>query len=316
MLEYGGPHLAIPSYCAGMSRTLSLSELAVATTPPRQDGDNQDRLLRLAMVAPLLAWMLAFYALPVVVMLLRSVTEPHWTLGNLSRMVTDGVAQRVFLITFRTATIVTACTALIGYPVAFALAQMRRSWANALLLLVLLPFWTSVLVRTYAWMVLLGRTGVMNQLLLYLGVIEQPLRVLNTSLAVIIAMTHILLPYMILPTYSVLLGIDRSLPRAAAGLGATPFGVLREVWLPLSLPGATAGAMLVFVLSLGFFITPALVGGPRDLVVAMLIQQQVDLVNWPFASALSAALLLVTLLVLGVGHRLLGLERILRAGPR
>jgi len=289
-----------------------LSE-AVIAAPTRTTPDWLPRVL---LVAPLVAWMLAFYALPVAAMLLRSVAEPQWTLANVRLLFTDGVALQVFLITFRTAVIVTVATALIGYPVAFALAQMRRVWANALLLLVLLPFWTSVLVRTYAWMVLLGRNGVANQLLLWVGAIAQPMRVLNTSLAVYVAMTHILLPYMILPTYSVLLEIDRALPRAAAGLGATPFGVLRQVWLPLSMPGAAAGAMLVFVLSLGFFITPALVGGPRDMMVAMLIQQQVDLVNWPFASALAAALLLVTLLVLAAGHRVLGLDRILRGGRR
>ena len=293
---------------------MSEAVLAPAIAIPRTQ--RRDWLPRALLVAPLVVWMVAFYALPVVAMLLRSVAEPHWTLENLLRLVTDSVALRVFLITFRTAAIVTVAAALIGYPVAFALAQMSRAWANALLLLVLLPFWTSVLVRTYAWMVLLGRNGVANQLLLWLGAIDEPMRVLNTSLAVYIAMTHILLPYMILPTYSVLLEIDRALPRAAAGLGATPFGVLRQVWLPLSMPGAAAGAMLVFVLSLGFFITPALVGGPRDMVVALLIQQQVDLVDWPFASALSAALLFVTLLVLAIGHRMLGLERILRGGRR
>ena len=286
---------------------------AVIAAPTRTTPDWLPRVL---LVAPLVVWMITFYALPVVAMLLRSVAEPNWTLANVRLLFTDGVALQVFLITFRTAVIVTVATALIGYPVAFALAQIRRVWANALLLLVLLPFWTSVLVRTYAWMVLLGRNGVANQLLLWVGAIAQPMRVLNTSLAVYVAMTHILLPYMILPTYSVLLEIDRALPRAAAGLGATPFGVLRQVWLPLSMPGAAAGAMLVFVLSLGFFITPALVGGPRDMMVAMLIQQQVDLVNWPFASALAAALLLVTLLVLAAGHRVLGLDRILRGGRR
>ena len=129
-------------------------------------------------------------------------------------------------------------------------------------------------------------------------------------------MTHILLPYMILPTYSVLLDIDRALPRAASGLGASPFGVFRQVWLPLSMPGAAAGAMLVFVLCLGFFITPALVGGPRDMMIAMLIQQQVDLVHWPMASALAAALLLATLLVLALAHRVLGLDRLLRGARR
>jgi ABC-type spermidine/putrescine transport system permease subunit I len=273
-------------------------------------------LVRLATVLPLIAFLLVFYIAPVAAMLLRSVSEPHWTLDNLIQVVTDQVSLTVFWITFRTAFIVTVATALIGYPVAFGLAQMRRPVANAILVLILLPFWTSVLVRTYAWMVLLGRNGVLNQFLLYLGAIDAPLRVLNTPLAVAIAMTHILLPYMILPTYSVLLDIDRALPRAAAGLGASPFGVFRQVWLPLSMPGAAAGAMLVFVLCLGFFITPALVGGPHDMMIAMLIQQQVDLVRWPMASALAGALLAVTLLVLAASHRMLRLDRLLQGARR
>ena len=169
--------------------------------------------------------MIAFYALPVMAMLLRSVAEPHWTLDNLLRLGTDGVAMHVFLITFRTAAIVTIATAVIGYPVAFALAQMSRAWANPLLLLILLPFWTSVLVRTYAWMVLLGRSGVLNELLRWLGLIDQPMRILNTSLAVYVAMTHILLPYMILTDLQRATG-DR--PRAAARGGGSGCDTVRR----------------------------------------------------------------------------------------
>ena len=292
--------------------------MSEATTAAPFVAARRDRgdLVRFALVLPLIVYLLVFYIGPVAAMLLRSVAEPNWTLSNIVSVATDSVSLTVFRITFRTALIVTVATAVIGYPVAFGIAQMRRATANALLVLVLLPFWTSVLVRSYAWMVLLGRNGVLNQLMLYLGITDAPLRLLNTPMAVVVAMTHILLPYMILPTYGVLLDIDRALPRAAAGLGASPLGVFRQVWLPLSMPGAAAGAMLVFVLSLGFFITPALVGGPRDMMIAMLIQQQVDLVHWPLASALAAGLLLVTLVVLAVCHRALGLDRLLRGARR
>ena len=143
----------------------------------------------------------------------------------------------------------------------------------------LLPFWTSVLVRSYAWMVLLGRHGLINEALRAAALIDTPLRLLNTAFAVHLAMIHILLPYMILPIAGVLRQLDPALPRAAASLGATPWGVFRQVTLPLSMPGVIAGTLLVFVLSLGFYITPALVGGPRDMMLSQLIAQQVDLLE-------------------------------------
>ena len=205
---------------------------------------------------------------------------------------------------------------LLGYPVALALSRLRRGAATVVLIVVLLPFWTSVLVRSYAWMVLLGRHGVINELLIGVGLIGAPLRLLNTSFAVHIAMIHILLPYMILPIASVLRQIDGALPRAAAGLGAPPWRVFLHVVLPLSLPGVAAGTLLVFVLSLGFYITPALVGGPRDLMLSMLIAQQVDLLNWPYAACLSAALLAVTLLLIVAFQRLPGMRDLLRAATR
>lgn len=163
-------------------------------------------------------------------------------------------------------------------------------------------------------MVLLGRHGLINEALTAAGLIEAPLR-LNTPLAVYIAMIHILLPHAILPLASVLRQIDGALAKAAAGLGATPWGVFRQVTLRLSLPGVAAGMMLVFVLSLGFYITPALVGGPRDTMLSMLIAQQVDLLNWPYAAALSTALLTTALVLTGITLRLPALRQALsRAG--
>jgi ABC-type spermidine/putrescine transport system permease subunit I len=222
----------------------------------------------------------------------------------------------VFWTTLRTACVLTLGTILLGYPVALALSRLRRGAATVVLIVVLLPFWTSVLVRSYAWMVLLGRHGVINELLIGVGLIGAPLRLLNTSFAVHIAMIHILLPYMILPIASVLRQIDGALTRAAAGLGAPPWRVFLHVVLPLSLPGVAAGSLLVFVLSLGFYITPALVGGPRDLMLSMLIAQQVDLLNWPYAACLSAALLAVTLLLIAAFQRLPGMRDLLRTATR
>jgi ABC-type spermidine/putrescine transport system permease subunit I len=276
----------------------------------------RQRVAPILLVAPLAAYMLAFYALPLLSMLLRSVADPTWTMENFRRLAGDAVFLQVFWTTLRTALIVTLGTLLLGYPVALALARLRHSAAAIVLAVVLLPFWTSVLVRSYAWMVLLGRHGLINELLLSAGVIDTPLRLLNTPLAVYIAMIHILLPYMILPIVSVLRGIDAVLLRAAAGLGASPRSVFWQVALPLSVPGVAAGVLLVFVLSLGFYITPALVGGPRDLMLSMLIAQQVDLLNWPYAACLSVALLAMTLLLILTFQRLPGVRDVLRAAAR
>ena len=262
-------------------------------------------------MAPLVIFMAVFYALPVLAMLLRSVAEPDWTLANYQALAGDSVFRNVFWTTLRTAVAVTFGCLVLGYPVALLLVRPGRM-AGVALIIVLLPFWTSILVRSYAWMVLLGRRGLLNEALLASGVIAHPLRILNTSIAVHIAMIHILLPYMILPVANALRQIDPSLGRAALGLGATPFRVFREVILPLSMPGVAAGVLLVFVLSLGFYITPALGGGPRDMTISMLIAQQVDQLNWPYAACLSATLLAATLAMMAVFQRLFGVGRAFR----
>jgi ABC-type spermidine/putrescine transport system permease subunit I len=267
------------------------------------------------LVAPLILFMLVFYAIPVVAMLLRSVAEPDWTVGNYVALSNDTVFLNVFWTTLRTALLVTVGCVLLGYPVAMTLVRPGRG-ALVALIIVLLPFWTSILVRSYAWMVLLGRRGLLNEALLASGIIDRPLRILNTPIAVDIAMIHILLPYMILPVANALRQIDPSLGRAALGLGATPFQVFRQVILPLSMPGVAAGVLLVFVLSLGFYITPALVGGPRDMTIAMLIAQQVDQLNWPYAACLSTALLATTLAIMALFQRLFGVGTAFRVTAR
>jgi mannopine transport system permease protein len=189
-----------------------------------------------------------------------------------------------------------------------ALVMSRQGGRAALLVAacVLIPLWTSVLVRSYAWIVLLQRTGIVNNTLLSWGLIDQPLRLIYTEGAVIVAMTHVLLPYMILPIFSSLRSIPPELDRAARNLGAGPWTSFTTVTLPLSLPGVYAGAIMVFILSLDFYVTPVLVGGPQNLTIATLIgQQTTDLLNWPFAGALAGLLLAVTLGLVAVFRRIL-----------
>jgi len=269
----------------------------------------------LLLAAPLVLFMLAFYALPVLAMLLRSISDPAWTLAHYAALPGDTVFLKTFSITFYTSVIVTLASLLLGYPVALALVRAPR-WAPLIVVLVLLPFWTSVLVRSYAWMVLLGRHGLFNEALLAAGLLDRPMRILNTPLATQIAMTHILLPYMILPIANALRQIDPSLLRASSGLGAPPWRTFLQVTLPLSMPGVAAGVLLVFVLALGFYITPAMVGGPREITLSMLIALQVEQLEWASAATLSAVLLATALAIIGLCHRLPGLGGAFRMNVR
>jgi ABC-type spermidine/putrescine transport system permease subunit I len=273
------------------------------------------RAVPLLLTAPLLLFMLVLYAVPVLSMLMRSVNDPAWTLSHYASLTSDTVFLKVFLNTLYTSLIVTIGALLLGYPVALSLVRAPR-WAPLILILILLPFWTSVLVRSYAWMVLLGRHGLLNEALLAMGMIDRPLRILNTPLATQIAMIHILLPYMVLPIANALRQIDPSLARASSGLGATPWATFRQITLPLSMPGVAAGVLLVFVLALGFYITPAMVGGPREITLSMLIAQQVDQLKWAYAATLSAVLLATALAIIAAFYRLPGVSTALRMGTR
>ena len=299
-----------------MSEAVASHSIAAPSRSAYASSIAWQRAVPFVLAAPLLIYMLAFYALPVASMLLRSVTEPDWTLSHYAAMPSDTVFLNVFWNTLYTAIIVTVGTLLLGYPLALALVRAPRTTAALILIVILLPFWTSVLVRSYAWMVLLGRHGLLNEALLASGLIERPVKLLNTPLAVQIAMIHILLPYMILPIANALRQIDPSLARAASGLGATPWRAFVQVILPLSMPGVAAGVLLVFVLSLGFYITPAMVGGPRDATLSMLIAQQVDQLNWAYAACLSATLLATSLIIIAAFRRLPGIGNAFKMSAR
>ena len=179
------------------------------------------------------------------------------------------------------------------------------------MILVLVPFWTSVLVRTYAWLVLLQHKGVINSTLLAIGLIEQPIQLAYNLTGSIIGMIHIMLPFLVLPLYATMRGIDPDLVRAAIGLGSSPRGAFWRVFLPMSLPGLMAGIVLVFILSLGFFITPALLGGGRVQMLAQRIESTITIYsNWGAASALGVVLLLVALIMIWILNRVFGLEKL------
>jgi ABC-type spermidine/putrescine transport system permease subunit I len=176
---------------------------------------------------------------------------------------------------------------------------------------ILLPFFTSILVRSYAWIVLLQTKGVINSMLLSIGLIKKPLTLLHNEFAVLLGMVHIMLPFMVLPIFSVLKNLDRNLLRAARNLGANAIKAFALITFPLSLPGVGAGIMFTFILSLGFFITPALLGGPKTLMISTLIEQQINrLINWEFAAAISVVLLLTTIIAVIVFDKIVGLDKI------
>jgi ABC-type spermidine/putrescine transport system permease subunit I len=253
------------------------------------------------------------YCLPMLVLLGWAFRDAKssWTLANLVRLLSDDTYAIVFVTTFRTAAVTTLVCALIGYPYAYLMATAGPRARTLLLAAVMIPFWTSVLARSLAWVILLGRRGVVNDWLVSTGLIDQPLQLLFNSVGVQIGMVHVLLPFMVLPIWSVLSRLDAGLPMAARSLGASPLRAFMHVVLPLSMPGLVAGATLVFMFAVGFYITPALLGGPGDLMIATLIDTVVrDLLDWPFGAAVSLALIAIVGAIFALGSAFAGAGRI------
>jgi putative spermidine/putrescine transport system permease protein len=201
---------------------------------------------------------------------------------------------------------------LLGYPTAFVLTVAPQRWANILMIGVLLPFWTSLLVRTTAWVILLQGNGPVNQALIWLGLVEAPLQLIFNRFGVLVAMVQVLLPFMILPLYSVMKGISPQHMRAARSLGAGTRTAFLRVYLPQTLPGVAAGSLLVFIMALGYYITPALVGGPNDQMVSYFVSYHLnETSNWGMASALGAILLAATVILIVLLGRAVAVKRVL-----
>lgn len=263
------------------------------------------------LLAPLLVVLAFAFFWPITHLLSRSFLTPELSLQNYERLAGDALYWRIFGRTFWIAFWCCALSLVLGYPVAYAMARLPGWRAVVVAACVLIPLWTSVLVRSYAWVFLLQRQGVVNSVLLEVGIVGAPLRMLYTEGAVLMAMTHVLLPFMILPIYATLRGIPHELERAARNLGAGRLQAFLRVTLPLSLPGVSTGVLFVFILALGFYITPAMVGGPRTLMIGTLIAQQVtDTLDWKFAGAISTVLLVLTLGAAVIFQRALSVEKL------
>jgi putative spermidine/putrescine transport system permease protein len=261
------------------------------------------------LLAPACLYVVLVFALPIVRVLVLSLTDPALGLAHYRRLFTTPLYLRVLGTTFRTSLVVTLACLVLGYPVAYVMARRGGRLAVALLAVIGMTFWTSFLVRTYAWMVVLGAKGPVTALARLVGAPKPEL--LFTTTASTLGMTHILLPYMIMALYAVMKKIDLGHLRAAASLGAPPAQAFRHVFLPLSLPGVVNGCLLVFTLCLGFYVTPVLLGSPRDMMISQLIAQQVEeVLAWGFASALSVVLLVATFAVVAVYSRFVGLDRL------
>ncbi|HEY7521684.1 MAG TPA: ABC transporter permease [Methylomirabilota bacterium] len=250
------------------------------------------------------------FVLPIGLLLMTSLTDPRLSFAHYQRIFTVPVYTQVMLNTFVTSVLVTALCLVLGYPVAYVMAR-RSDWVSTLLLtIVAMSFWTGFLVRTYAWLVILGSKGPVTGAYQALGLGPAP-KLLFTSFASTLGMTHILLPFMILALFAVMKKIDPEHLKAAASLGARPRAAFTEVFLPLSLPGVVNGSLLVFVTCLGFFVTPILLGTPRDMMISQLINQQIEeLLAWGFASAVAVILLGATGVILAVYNRFAGLDRL------
>ena len=268
------------------------------------------------LVIPAIVFLIAFFVYPLFEILKRSFLDPEPGFSNYVGFVQNNSFLRVLIYTFFVAFLITAFCVLLGYPYAYLMTYAGRTVAGLMIMAVLVPFWSSALVRTYAWVVLLQDTGIINSALLNLGVIEEPLSLIRNYVGVTIGMVQVMLPFMVLPIYSVMKNIDLDYVKAASNLGASPFTAFRHIFLPLSLRGVYAGSLLVFVLALGFYITPAILGSPRQAMLSQLVVQQVsDLRNWGMGSTIAFVLLVLTLVVLLVASRFVPISDAFGRGP-
>ncbi len=282
----------------------------VPTQAPIAASRSARRWLPWMLLAPILVYLTVFYLVPLAIVMLSSVTDPSPSLGHYRDFFTDSFYLQVLGRTFATSLIVTACCLLLGYPVAYAIARRQDTLVVAMLTVVALTFWTSFLVRTYAWMVILGNRGPVAALFRIVGW-DPPPEILFTRFSSTLAMVHILLPFMVMALYAVMKKIDPALLQAAQNLGASPARRFRHVFFPLSAPGVVNGCTMVFILCLGFYVTPVLLGSPREQMLAGLIGRQIEeLLDFGEASAMAVVLLLTTLGLVAIYNRFIGIDKL------
>jgi putative spermidine/putrescine transport system permease protein/spermidine/putrescine transport system permease protein len=277
----------------------------------RQSQQEKYRLFGLTM--PYLFMVFFLIVIPIGWLFYMSFIGRDGTLSmeNYARMLKSKAYVRIFLTTFKISFLTTLICAVLGYPLAYFMSQLSNRWANICMIGVLIPFWTSLLVRTYAWLVLLQRKGVVNSLAIDIGLISEPIKFVHNTSGTLIGMVHIMLPFLILPLYANMKAIDKDCLKAASSLGATPTRAFWTVFFPLSIPGLLAGLLIVFVLCLGFYVTPAVLGGGKVIMAAMKISSNIELYfSWGAASALGVVLLTVTMAILFAASKLISIDQI------
>lgn len=285
--------------------------VAVPERAPTPAYRRDSRLL----ILPALLFQIAFFFVPLFMVAKESLFDPGFTGRHYGEVLTNHVYRKVLFQTLRLAGIVTVIAVTLGYPVAYFISRARPMVAALTLLGVLVPLWTSLLARTYSFQVLYGRDGFVNKFLMWIGVIDEPLPLMFNMFTAVSGMVHALLPFVILPCVAVMRGIDRSLPNAAKSLGASPWQAFRHVYFPLSKPGLATATILTFILALGFFVTPVVLGGTSEFTIAGLIQLQMQrTLNWGLGGALSILLLVVTSIIVYLYQRRYGLDRLLGGG--
>ncbi len=280
-------------------------------------SERSERWSLLGLTSPAVLLVLVIMVLPVGWLFYLSFigSDGTFSMENYTRMLESKAYGRIFWTTFKVSFLTTGICILIGYPLAYFLAQLPSRAANICMLAVLLPFWTSLLVRTYAWLVLLQRRGLINEWGMGLGLWDEPLPLVHNLNGTLIGMVHIMLPFLVLPLYSSMKAISPDYLKAASNLGATPSQSFWQVFFPLSLPGLFAGSLIVFVLCLGFFVTPAVLGGGKVIMVSNQITNNIELFfNWGAASALGVVLLVLTLAILWAASKVLPLDNIIGGG--
>ncbi len=284
---------------------------------PNEKGLQQvaanERLTFFGLTLPYLLMVTALIVIPVGWLFYLSFIGRDGSLSfeNYERMMKSKAYIRIFLTTFKISILTTIICAAIGYPLAYFMSQLSRKWANICMIGVLIPFWTSLLVRTYAWLVLLQKKGLLNNMAIEMGLISEPIKIVHNTTGTLIGMVHIMLPFLILPLYANMRAIDKDALKAASSLGATPTRAFWTVFFPLSLPGLLAGLLIVFVLCLGFYVTPAILGGGRVIMAAMKISSNIELYfSWGAASALGVVLLVVTGIILFIASKLVSMDQL------
>jgi putative spermidine/putrescine transport system permease protein len=282
-----------------------------AAIPPRAASPALVRFTPALLLAPCLVWISFFFLLPLGLMVWNSFASAGYSFAAYGALFTSPLYTKVMMTTVKMATIATVITLVLAYPMAYALTVSAGKLRALILVFVFIPYWVDIIVRTFSWLILLGDHGLINKLLRALGIIRVPLQLLYNPFSVLVAMVQILLPLTTVILFGAMLRIDRTLVSAAKIHGASSWQAFRSVFFPLSLPGVYGAALLVFVLSFGFYVTPALLGSPRETMIAQtIVLEATELMDWQQASAAGAVLLVITTLIAAIYNRYFSLDRL------